>query len=259
MITLIAESKTMNLHERIIDDSIYTAHRPAFEEKADAIMEYLSEMSPYELSQRISISHNLAAKTSMMIYDFPNKKTGLPALEAFTGEVFRAIETDTLPSEAIEFATRKLFIISSLYGLLKTDDVIKPYRLDYNADCSPSGGILSKYWKSKLTIALVNHLRGTNEHEILNLLPSEASKCIDWKVVKAFARVEAPEFKTLTKNATLKTPHSRKIKELRGDMVRYTLTERIDSLREILSLETSRFSADVENHRKGIPRFLVNE
>ncbi len=242
-----------------VEDSSFTAHRPAFEEEADAIMEYMAAMSPDELAQRISISHKLAAKALMMIYDFPNKKTGLPALVAFTGEVFRAIEANKLPSEAIEFAKRKLFIISSLYGLLKTQDIIKPYRLDYNADCSPSGGVLSKYWKSKLTIALVNHLKRNDEREILNLLPSEASKCIDWKVVKAFARVEAPEFKTLTENATLKTPHSGKIKELRGDMARYILTKRIDSLREVLSFETSRFSADVENHRKGIPRFLVNE
>lgn len=259
MITLIAESKTMNPHEGIIEDSAYLNHRPVFEENAGAIMEYLNSISLEELAQRISISIKLAAKASTMIYDFPNKKTGLPALEAFTGEVFRAIDVKTLSANARKFADDRLIIISSLYGFLKTDDIIKPYRLDYNADCSPSGECLAKYWKSRLTISLVNHLKATNENEILNLLPSEASKCIDWKVVKAFARVEAPEFKILTGNALVKTPHSGKIKELRGCMARHILTERIDSLSEVLALETTCFSADIGNHRKGIPRYFANE
>lgn len=256
MLTLIAESKTMSSCEYTIPEDVYLKNAPAFETEAAEIMEYLATLNLTELSQRISISPGLAAKATRMIYEFPNKSTGEIAFYAFIGEVFRGIDINSLDSEDIKFAEDHIRLISSLYGILRPQDIIKPYRLDFNADCSPGGGKLSNYWKSKLTIALVKNLKETGENEILDLLPAEAAKCLDWKIIKAFAKVQKADFKIIDDNGNLKTPHSGKLKELRGKMVRTILTAKINDFKTLLTIKTEDFAADNEMHRPGLPLFI---
>lgn len=257
MLTLIAESKTMASQERQVSTEEYLDCMPLLEKEADRIVEYLSSFNTMQLSQSISISPALAMKAARLIYDFPNKSTGYNALKAFTGEVFRGIDIATLNEDDLKYSDNRILIISSLYGLLNPKNIIKPYRLDFNADCSPDGGKLSKFWKSKLTIAFVKHLKDTGEKEVLDLLPGEASKCLDWKIIKAFAKVMKVDFKTVGDDGNLRTPHSGKLKELRGKMVRTILNQRIDSFNTLLGLKTSDFAADPDLFREGFPTFIA--
>lgn len=257
MITLIAESKTMALREGPVADFEYSLHRPPFEAEAAEIVNFLKNLPAAELAQRLKVSDALAVKSARLLYEFPNKSLGLPALKAFTGEVFKALDVDSLPDAARKFADGKVFIVSSLFGMLRTEDIVKPYRLDFGVDCNPSGGALANFWRQPLTVWLGKLLRRSGEKEILNLLPAEASKCIDWKLIRAFARVERPEFKTPADGGMLKTPRSGRLKQLRGLLLREILLRRLDSLREVLSLSTPVLAADPAFHRPGLPLFIV--
>lgn len=240
-----------------IPQEVFLSNTPHFSKDADNIMRYLNSLNTDELASRISISPALASKARALIYDYPNKSTGCDALHAFTGEVFRGLDTPSLKTEDIDFSQSHLMIVSSLYGLVKPKDIIKPYRLDFNADCSPEGGKLNKFWKSKLTIAFVKHLQQTGEKEVLDLLPGEAAKCLDWKIIRKFAKVIKADFKTIAENGDYKTPYSGKLKELRGKMLRTILTDRIDDFNTLLHIETQSFSADPDSHRPGLPLFVA--
>ncbi len=258
MITLIAESKTMDrsLEDISLDD--FLEHKPIFETEAEEIMAFLRSLPLPEIAERLKLSPSLAMKAAQDAQLFTDISRGKTALTEFTGEVFKALDVKSLNEDDCKFAGNHTIIISSLYGLLRPSDIIRPYRLDYSGDCAPNGMKLANFWKSKLTIALVNLLKERKEKEILNLLPGEAMKCLDFKVIKAFAKVEKPDFKLVSDMATLKTPHTGRLKELRGLLLRHIIQNKITSFKELLQISTYEFGVDYENSKPGMPLILCN-
>lgn len=259
MITLIAESKTMDrsLDEISIDNFI--RHKPFFESEAQDIMTYLRTLPLSEISERLRISPSLAIKAAQDAQLFTDLTHGKQALMEYTGEVFKALDIKTLSENDCQFANDHTLIISSLYGMLTPENIIRPYRMDYSSDCGPQGIKLSSFWKSKNTIALVNLIKERKENEILNLMSGEAMKCIDFKVIKAFAKVEKPDFKTVSEMAQLKTPNTGRLKELRGLLLRHIISNRVDSFTDLMKISTAEFGVDSEHSKPGIPLILCND
>lgn len=239
MIILIAESKTMRHDEETVDAALYQAHRPMFEEKADAIMEDLKDLSAGELASILGLSATLARKMQKSVYEFGYKSMGMEAIEAFTGVVFKALDYPSLDAKAKERCNRNVRIISSLYGWLRPDDVVKPYRLDFTT--RPEEGIaaeksLNLFWRQDVTKALVRLVQEENETEILNLLPADAAKCIDWKLAKRFAKVWKVDFSEVKEGGVMKTPSAGRLKELRGKLLRQILEEGVKDAKGVMSL-----------------------
>lgn len=238
MIVLIAESKTMADRQDEISPEYYEKHCPAGETVADEVMEHVAQMSAPEIVAAIKVSAPMAAKIVRMAYEFPNKSIGLPAIEAYTGVVFRGLSYFTLSSEEKILTEEKVRIISSLYGWLRPSDIIKPYRFDFTTRLAPDDKTFSAYWRKDVTIGLVKELRQTEETVILNLLPADAAMCIDWKLVKRFAKVYKADFKQLVDGGSYKTPHAGKLKALRGELLREIITRDISKPSQLLTLET---------------------
>lgn len=236
MIILIAESKTMSTKQQEIPATEYAAFGPLYSTVADSIMGALRERTPEELAEEAGITLRLAKGLHQMIYDFPNKTTGYKAIKAFTGVVFRQLHPEEYDISRKKYMDRNVRIISSLYGWLHPHSIIKPYRFDFNSHVAPGEETLMKYWKKDVTIALVNELRLRGEHEIVDLLPSDASKCIDWKLVKRFAKVYRIDFKVPSGAESMKTPHAGRLKELRGRMLDIIIRKRLEKAGDITSL-----------------------
>lgn len=259
MITLIAESKSMNNSLNKVSYDTYVSNRPYFEDEAQKIMGFIRSNNIEELSLRLKISKSLASKALKYAYDFTDNSLGNKAIFEFSGEVFRALNVESLNQDNLEFASNHVLIISSLYGLLKPDDIIKPYRLNFSSDCSPIGRTLCDFWKKKVTIAVVNHIKSINETEILNLLPGEAMKYIDFKLLKHFASVVKPDFKILTQTDKLKTPSPGRLKELRGLMLRNIIKHDINNLNAVLNLSDMHFCIDPQRYKQDYPLYLCDE
>ncbi len=238
---LIAESKTMSTAQQDITPEEFKASRPLFDGAANAIMDSLRGHSLEQLSAEAGITMRLAASLQHMIYEFPNKSLGIRAINAFTGVVFRQLHPVDYDDAQRRFLNDNVRILSSLYGWLRPEDIIKSYRFDFNSHVAPMGETLMKYWKKDVTIALVRDLQAKGDSEIIDLLPSDASKCIDWKLVKRFARVHKVDFKTVDGSDRMKTPNAGRLKELRGRLLDVIIRQQITDSAEIAALESSDF------------------
>lgn len=244
MLVLIAESKTMAPCDRVVAPEVYAAHTPLFSEEADAVMESLRGFSPDQLAAAVKISVPMARKLQQMIYEFPNRLTGCEAIEAFTGVVFKSFAYPSLPPEEKERTARVVRIISSLYGWLRPDDVVKPYRFDFTTPLASGGKTFAAYWRGKVTATLISALREGSHTALLNLLPGDAARCIDWKELPEDINVFRADFREVLPGGAVRTPNAGRLKMLRGRLLRQIVREGIDSGEGLLSLEGEGYVSD---------------
>ena len=258
MLVLLAESKTMSNLEGTVDDKILAEHLPVFENTADGIMTRMESLSPADISSILGISHQLSVKAHNLAYEFSHKATGYEAIYGFTGEAFRSLDAKTLTPEALNYSKNNLQFISSVYGLLKSSDIIKPYRCEFNKPVAPDNKTPIQIFKPKITTYLVNYIKDNKVRDIINLLPADADKCIDWKIVRAFAKVHKICFQTITPEGKLKTPIAKRLKELRGLMAREILLNQIDSFQELTNIRSEHFIFSADDSKPLLPVFIAD-
>ncbi|MEE1207396.1 MAG: YaaA family protein [Muribaculaceae bacterium] len=241
MITLIAESKTMSIRQMPVSIS----HWPIFEAEADALARRLAHMDIADICTDLRVSPKMAAEARGLAYDFCDKAVGLKAISAFTGVVFRQLHTEGYDTDSMALMDRNVMIVSSLYGLLRAYDTVKPYRLEYTSKIAPDGESLQRFWRPKLTAALLDLMEKLNENEVLDLLPADASKCLDWKEIRKHATVCTADFATPVGDK-VKSPHSTRLKELRGHLLDTIVAERVDTLAEVRRITTAQIMPDEE-------------
>ncbi|MDC7225695.1 MAG: YaaA family protein [Spirochaetales bacterium] len=159
---------------------------PRFSTEAAGIMEDLSLFSRSELETLMQISPAISAAVIRMISDFSKDSCTIrPAITAYSGTVFKAMNVATLEDEQLLFAENRLRILSGLYGVLKPFDGIKAYRLEMKTPlCLNNGEKLSTFWRPRITAALASEKDLSNPDEpILNLASGEYMKAVDIKKI----------------------------------------------------------------------------
>lgn len=241
MLILIAESKTM----RACDDkqSPDPLRLPLSESMAADIMLALRGMDARELAEKVRISGDMAARLKQMIYDFPNKQLGRQAISAFTGVVFKALAYQSLDEESKRRCSSRVRLVSSLYGWLRPDDIIKDYRFDFTTALAPGGKTFAAFWRDSVTGRILEYLGRNDCREVLNLLPADGARCIDWKAVSAKARVLKADFRQID-GASVRTPHAGRLKTLRGMLLRQILTHDVNDFATLSKLQSADYMAD---------------
>ena len=142
--------------------------RLLFPHETEVLMKALKTLSIPEIEASLSCSTKIAEETFLSYQRF-NLQEGNRAIDSFDGVQFQALSYQTLPCEAQEYLNAHLMIFSGLYGLLKPDSLIFPYRLDFENKLDVSGSSLSifSYWKD----TIVSYL--TIEDELLINLASK--------------------------------------------------------------------------------------
>lgn len=237
MLILIAESKTMECGTEAVSLPAFNLHRPVLGNEADEIMESLRIASAEELAADVKISLPLARKLREMIYEFPNKNLGGVAIKEYTGVVFKALDVASLSDDEQKRLSEKVRIISSLYGWLRPDDIIKPYRFDFTTPLAPDGETFAAYWRRPVTELLLKAIDSGMHGDIINLLPVDAARCIDWKKVEKQARVWKVDFQEILSGGKTRTPNAGRLKTLRGRLLRRIIVENINSATDLLSIE----------------------
>ncbi len=241
---LIAESKTMTGCSLPVSEVVYSLHSPAFGGKANDIMKSLEGMTAEQLAEKVKISLPMSRKLYDMIYDFPNKSRGSKAIDAFTGVVFRAFDYPSLDDQGKSQTQNRVRIISSLYGWLQPEDIIKAYRFDFTTPLAPGNATFSSFWRESVTNRLIAELKSDQCGDILNLLPADAAKCIDWNLIKPYSKVWKADFREVNEGGIIKTPNAGKLKTLRGKLLRQIIVENITSQEALMNLSGDDYMAD---------------
>ena len=77
----------------------------------------------------------------------------LPAAELYTGVLYDNLGLSSLPEEARRRAADRILIFSGLWGVLRLDDAVPPYRLAMGVKLPPLGP-LAAFWRPSLSAAL---------------------------------------------------------------------------------------------------------
>lgn len=245
MIILIAESKTMSKAQRPVDSLPYGYREPAFYPVALQVADELRRLSVTALADRLGIGPKAAAGAFDDYYGFADHTTGLTAIEAFTGVVFKNLDYNSLTDSGQEYVNGCVRLISSLYGYLRPDDTVKPYRLEFNSKVMPGGSTPRTYWRADVTGRLIADIKEGGHREVINLLPKDAADCIDWAEVRKVATVTVAEFKVQRADKMV-TPHAGLLKTLRGKLLRSMALHGVKSVADLPSMPSDDFQLDEE-------------
>jgi len=233
---IISPAKSLDFESKAAT-RLYT--QPSFIEDSIKLHKKLKTLSRNKLGDLMKISPALADlnydrnQNWQPPFSLENAKQ---AVYAFTGEVFRGIDIESLPEEKISVVQDRLRILSGLYGLLKPLDLIQPYRLEMGTRIKVGKTEnLYKFWGNTIANALNEELK--DDDLLINLASSEYFKAVPLKALKALkVPMITPVFKEL-KNGDYKIVMTY-AKKARGFMVRYMIDNDVTTLDELKGFNT---------------------
>ena len=241
---IISPAKSLDFETKV-PTSLHT--QPRFLEQSVKLNKKLKTLSRKKLSDLMKISNDLASINYERNHSWNipfNTKNSKQAIYAFTGEVFRGIEVNSLAEEKIPLLQERLRILSGLYGLLKPLDLIQPYRLEMGTRIKVGRrDNLYKFWDDSLAKSLNEELE--DGELLINLASSEYFKALPTKVLKV--PMITPIFKDF-KNGQYKTIMTF-AKKARGLMVRYIIDNNVKTIEELkgFDIDNYRFSDELSS------------
>lgn len=226
MTILLSPAKTMGTPA--VDPVVFAhATTPRFLPVARELVNTLLHTSPDELQTRLKMSDALTERTMREYrnWSIPGHDTaGVPALAAFTGAVFQALDAATLDHDTWQDAQcgeQRLRILSALYGILRPYDRVLPHRLEADRE-------IYRFWSNQITEELLAEESG----EIVNLASQEFSNLLDMERLKNAGRVICtPVFQEFRGGE--RRVVGTYAKKQRGAMARWILTTRLPSVSDI--------------------------
>jgi cytoplasmic iron level regulating protein YaaA (DUF328/UPF0246 family) len=223
----------------------YPVSHPLFLKESEQLISKLKKMSAKKLAKLMHISPDLAELNEIRFknWEKPTVQTSevIPAVLAFSGEVYRGLDALSLTEEDLNRANDQILILSGLYGILKPMDLLVPYRLEMGTSwqITPKVKNLYQFWGKKLAQQL--NLELGKEDVIINLASAEYFKAIDKKTLKS--TVITPVFKEF-KNGEYKIVMMY-AKHARGAMARYIVKNKIETAEELKLYSIDGYSFDV--------------
>lgn len=199
-------------------------------EISQEILDEIQKMSKNDLQKKFKVSDKLADEVYGYYQDF-DKSDAYYAIDMYSGMAFREMDFGT----ENDFARDNVIILSAFYGPLRTDDLVKPYRLDFNTGIKVKGMSLKKLWAD-----CYNNYFDKGER-ILNLASDEFSSLLKREDFD-FIDFDFYEFR----DGKIKR-HSTISKKLRGKMANFIVKNKITSLDDLKDFNDYGFVYDKEN------------
>lgn len=239
MITILSPAKTIDENP---ENGFDRLENPIFLKEANYLAGLLKKSSASRLRKLMNISQDLAElnQERFMGWD-PEilKWKDLPALLAFKGEVFRGANASEWSTRELEYSIDHLVILSGLFGLLRPNNRIRPYRLEMGTPLkNRAGSDLYDFWRKKLTQAFLKVMDDEGSGILVNLASNEYFKVLDKKLLKA--RTITPGFKDFH-NGSYKflTVYG---KHARGLMTRFIMSNQIEDPEELKAFDENGYT-----------------
>ena len=236
---VLSPAKSLDLERKVPTKKTSEA---CFLAEAERLNKLLKKKSARSLSKLMSISPALGQLNYERNQEWHlpfTKDNAKQALFAFSGDVYRAMDAYTIPTEKLNKVQNTIRIISGLYGILKPLDLIQPYRLEMGTRF-PVGKNKNLYdfWKKKVTQTLNDELE--EDELFLNLASNEYFKAIDTKALKVpvvtavFKDFKNGEYKSIMTFSKL----------ARGYMTRYVIDTNANTIEDIKGFNYEGYSYD---------------
>jgi cytoplasmic iron level regulating protein YaaA (DUF328/UPF0246 family) len=231
---IVSPSKTQTI-QKLESNKV---NEPEFLSKAEAIALYIQGIDEKTLGYKMHIKGALLERTYREYQNFFTEEVG-HAIASYTGTVFKELKIDDYNLNTLKFMEEHLRIMSSLYGVLKPFDGIRPYRLDMNMSLFED--TLYKQWDEFLN----NYFDG---EEIIVLASGEYAKMINrdfGSSVKADTLVANQtmiqiEFRTFKEDAYKNLGYYSKV--ARGKMAHAIITNQINKSKKIKTIAFDGYS-----------------
>ena len=221
MLVFISPAKTMKINKMEAVD----CEKPLFEPYNRKVLNVLQELSVSNIQSIMKVNEKIATKTYENHNNIQFDAAGSPALYTYDGIQYKAMATELFTNDDMIYANDHVRILSGLYGILKPNTSIYPYRLEMQLKLPiENAKNLYEFWEEPIIEYLQN---AESRHQVyVNLASLEYSK-----VIANFMKHEEVDFVTCTfkvkKGDKLKV-ESTASKKARGLMVQYIIKNRIE-------------------------------
>ena len=199
-----------------------TGTQPLFKDEINILIHALKQHSLSNVSKLMKLSTKLAKLNYDRIQAFNpdhfDNENASQALFTFHGQAYEALDAASLSNHALDYLKNHLYIISGLYGFLRSTDWMQPYRLEMGTSLKTEESTsLYDFWKDKLTLKLNNIIKQDGITHIVNCASEEYASAINFKALSSpvincqFKDFKNEQYKTIGIYA----------KKARGLMVRY--------------------------------------
>lgn len=132
-----------------LDSLSFPELNPLRRKLADALVELADDLPASAAALGISERQSAEVERNARLWSAPTT----PALRRYTGVLYDALDVAGMSSAELGRATRRLAVASALFGLVRADDPIPPYRLSAGSRL-PGFGPLRGLWRPALEPAL---------------------------------------------------------------------------------------------------------
>lgn len=220
---ILSPSKEMAF-EKSIDKKI------KLNEISQEILNEIKKMTKAELQKKLKVSDKIIDEVYGYYQDF-DKSDAYHAIDMYRGMAFREMDFGAED----DFARDHVIILSAFYGPLRVDDVVRPYRLDFNVSLKVNNLSLKKLWADYYNYYF------KKDERILNLASDEFSSLLkrdDFDFIDF-------DFYEL-RDGKIKR-HSTISKKLRGKMANFIVKNKITRLEDLKDFNEDGFLYDKEN------------
>lgn len=221
MLVFISPAKTMKINKM----EAVECEKPLFELYNRKVLNVLKELSVSNIQSIMKVNEKIATKTYENHNNIQFDAAGSPALYTYDGIQYKAMATELFTNDDMIYANDHVRILSGLYGILKPNTSIYPYRLEMQLKLPiEKAKNLYEFWEEPIIEYLQN---AESRHQVyVNLASLEYSK-----VIANFMKHKEVDFVTCTfkvkKGDKLKV-ESTASKKARGLMVQYIIKNRIE-------------------------------
>lgn len=218
--------------------------QPRFIDETNILIKKLQTLSVKKIMDLMDVSEKIATLNAERYagykYPFPIGSFKQAVL-AFKGDVYQDLKAETFENDEMEFAQKKLRIVSGLYGLLRPYDAMYPYRLEMSTSLpTPRKKNLYDFWGSKITDLLNQDIEDSDSKYLINLASNEYASAIQFEKIKAkvinvqFLENRSGKLKVVSFNA----------KRARGAMTRQIILGKLNEPEELKTLNINDYLFD---------------
>lgn len=201
--------------------------QPEFQADAVRLAKTARNLSLTDLRKLMDLSADLGRLNRDRFKSFletPESFATRPAVHAFAGDTYIGLDAASLEADEMRWAQDHLRILSGLYGVLRPQDAIQPYRLEMGSRLKTRRGKnLYDYWCDGPAKALNAQASQVGTDTLLNCASQEYFGAVDTKALKL--RVITPVF--MEQRDGQSKIISFFAKKARGAMARFVIQKRV--------------------------------